>query len=102
VPLVAGTDNGAGATFILELELYQHSGIPAAAVLQIATINSARVMKDDKDYGSIAAGKVADIIIVDGRPDERVSDLRKLNRVIRAGRVYEPLALRSAVSGIQQ
>ena len=101
VPLVAGTDNGAGATFILELELYQFSGIPATAVLQIATINSARVMKDDKDYGSIAPGKVADVIIVDGRPDERVSDLRKLNRVIRAGRVYEPQALRNAVNGVQ-
>ena len=101
VPLVAGTDNGAGATFILELELYQFSGIPAPAVLQIATINSARVMKDDKDYGSIAPGKVADVIIVDGRPDERVSDLRKLNRVIRAGRVYEPQTLRNAVNGVQ-
>jgi imidazolonepropionase-like amidohydrolase len=101
VPIVAGTDNNTGSTFILELELYQHSGIPAPAVLQIATIKAAQVMKDDKDYGSIAAGKVADVIIVDGRPEERISDLRKLNRVIRAGRVYDPQALRNAVFGIQ-
>ena len=99
VPIVAGTDNNTGSTFILELELYQHSGIPAPAVLQIATIGAARVMKDDREYGSITVGKVADLIIVNGRPAEKVSDLRNLEQVIRAGKVYEPRALRAAVSG---
>ena len=99
VPLVAGTDNNSGGTFILELELYQHSGIPARAVLQIATLNSARVMKDDREYGSISPGKIADIIIVNGQPAERVADLRKLETVIRAGRVYDPATLRAAVFG---
>jgi len=100
VPLVAGTDNNSGATYILELELYQHAGIPAPAVLQIATINSARVMHDERDYGSISAGKVADLIVVNGRPAERVSDLRNLDRVVRAGRVYDPKALRAALVGV--
>jgi hypothetical protein len=99
VPLVAGTDNNSGSTFVLELELYQHSGIPAPAVLQIATIAAARVMNDDRDYGSITKGKVADLIIVDGQPAERVSDLRKLTHVVRAGRVYDPAVLRQAVFG---
>ena len=99
VPIVAGTDNNTGSTFILELELYQHSGIPAPAVLQIATINAARVMKDDREYGSLAVGKVADVIVVNGRPHERISDLRNLETVIRAGRVYDPKALRAAVLG---
>jgi imidazolonepropionase-like amidohydrolase len=63
-------------------------------VLQIATIGSARVMKDDKDYGSLAAGKIADVIIVNGRPSDHVSDIRKVETVIRAGRVYDALELR--------
>ena len=42
---------------------------------------SARVMKDDRDYGSIAPGKVADLVIIDGRPAERIIDLRKVERV---------------------
>ena len=96
VPIVAGTDGG---PYNLKLELYQHSGIPAPAVLQIATIGAARVMKDDRDYGSIAVGKVADVIIVNGRPAEQVADLRKIERVFRAGRMYEPQALRSAATG---
>jgi amidohydrolase family protein len=99
VPLVAGTDNNTGSTFILELELYQHSGIPAPAVLQIATLNAARVMKDDREYGSIAVGKVADIIVVNGNPAEKIADLRNVEQVFRAGRLYDPRLLRAAVFG---
>ena len=94
VTLVPGTD---GSSYNVELETYARAGIPAANVLQIATIVPARVMKDDKDYGSIAAGKVADLIVVDGKPAEKISDLRKVERVIRAGRLYEAKALRGAV-----
>ena len=56
-------------------------------------------MKDDRDYGSIAVGKVADIIVVNGRPAEKVSDLRNIEQVIRAGRVYDSRSLRAAVFG---
>jgi imidazolonepropionase-like amidohydrolase len=94
VPIVPGTD---GSSYNVELELYEKSGIPAPEVLRIATIVPAKVMKDDANYGSIAVGKVADIIIVDGRPTERVSDLRKVERVIRAGRPYEVKALQAAL-----
>ena len=56
-------------------------------------------MNDARDYGSIAVGKVADLIVVDGRPAERIADLRKVERVIRAGRIYDAKALRSAAGG---
>jgi hypothetical protein len=96
VTIVAGTD---GSSYNAELENYERAGIPAAQVLRIATIVPAQVMKDDKDYGSIAVGKVADLFLVSGRPAERVSDLRLVERVIRAGRIYEPRALRAAIGG---
>jgi hypothetical protein len=35
---------------------------------------------------------------VDGKPAERVADLRKIERVVRAGRVYDPKVLRAALS----
>jgi imidazolonepropionase-like amidohydrolase len=97
VTLVPGTDNSAGTTYHTELEIYERAGIPAAEVLRMATITSARVMKDDRDYGSIVPGKVADIVIVDGKPAERISDLRNVHRVVRAGRVFDPEALFEAV-----
>ncbi|MEO7966878.1 MAG: amidohydrolase family protein, partial [Gemmatimonadaceae bacterium] len=88
VTLVAGTDNIERISYHGELETYERAGIPAPAVLQIATIGAARVMKDTANYGSIAVGKIADIAIVAGKPHEHVTDLRKTERVIRAGRVY--------------
>ena len=96
VTLVPGTDNVSGLSLHGELEVYERSGIPAAGVLQIATIVPARVMKDDKEYGSIAPGKGADLAIVAGRPAERITDLRRTERVIRAGRVYDSKALYEA------
>ena len=88
VTLVPGTDNMAGLSLLGELEIYERAGIPAPAVLQIATIVPARVMKDDKEYGSIAVGKVADLVIVNGKPAERITDLRKGEIVIRGGKVF--------------
>jgi imidazolonepropionase-like amidohydrolase len=99
VTLVAGTDNSYGNTYHREIELYEQAGIPAPKVLQIATIGAARMMKDEKDYGSIAAGKVADIIIVNGKPAQQVKDIEKVETVIRAGRVYNVRDLLNAVSG---
>jgi imidazolonepropionase-like amidohydrolase len=89
ITLVPGTDNPSGLTYNAELEVYEKAGLPAPFVLQMATITSARVMKDDKDYGSLAPGKVADVVIVAGKPAEHVSDLRKVERVIRGGRLFD-------------
>ena len=97
VMMVAGTDASGSSSFYEELEIYERAGIPAAQVLQMATIGSARVMKEDRDYGSIAPGKVADIIIVDGNPAARISDVRRIDTVIRAGKAYDPAALFEAV-----
>jgi imidazolonepropionase-like amidohydrolase len=98
VPLLPGTDNITSSTYVTELELYEYAGIPAPAVLQLATIVSARFMGDDADYGSIVPGKIADIIIVDGNPAERIADLDRVEHVIRAGRPYSPDTLRRALA----
>jgi imidazolonepropionase-like amidohydrolase len=96
VTMVPGTDNPTGNSYNAELEVYEQAGVPAPTVLQMATIISARVMKDDKDYGSLAPGKVADVVIVNGRPADHVSDLRKVEHVIRAGRLYDVQDLKLA------
>jgi parallel beta-helix repeat protein len=88
VTLVPGTDNVPGLSYHGELETYERAGIPANRVLQIATIVPARVMGDEKDYGSITPGKVADLVVVDGQPATRIRDLRRTELVVRAGRVY--------------
>lgn len=96
VPIVAGTDAFAGFAYHRELELYARAGIPTTDVLRIATINAARIMKRDKDLGSIASGKLADLIIVDGNPVERISDIRRVTYVMKDGQVYDPAAMYAA------
>jgi len=96
VTLVPGTDAFGSRTFDSELELYESVGIPAPVVLQIATIVPARVMKDDRDFGSVAVGKVADLFVVNGKPAEHVKDIRNVEQVVRAGRLYDAHDLRAA------
>jgi imidazolonepropionase-like amidohydrolase len=96
VTIVPGSDN-IDFAYTGELEIYERAGIPAPDVLRIATLVPAQVMNDERDYGSIEPGKVADIIIVDGNPAEHVRDLRKVETVVRAGRVYSVRDLHAEV-----
>jgi imidazolonepropionase-like amidohydrolase len=97
IPIVAGTDALAGFTLPRELELYQQAGIPAPKVLQLDTLGAARVMKQDQQRGSIEAGKLADVILVDGNPAAEVGDVRKVETVVKGGVVYQAADLDRAV-----
>ncbi len=68
----------AGFTLHRELEDYVTAGVLAPRVLQLATLGAARVMKHDRETGSIAPQKVADLILVDGEPTARISDIRRV------------------------
>ena len=100
VPIVAGTDAMAGFSLHSELEQYVAAGIPAPKALQIATLGAARVMKRDVETGSIAPGKAADLILVDGDPAARISDIRRVVTVIRGENLYDAAAL-YAVLGVR-
>lgn len=97
IPLVPGTDAMAGFALHHELELYEFAGIPANEVLQIATIGSARVARREADLGSIAPGKLADIILIDGNPMERITQIRNVELVMKDGVIYRPDELWAAV-----
>ena len=93
IPIEAGTDSMAGFALHRELELDVQAGIPAAQVLQNATLNAARIMSLDKDLGSIAPGKLADVVLVDGDPTKNISDIRKTVVVVKDGVLYNPAEL---------
>jgi len=88
-----GTDNMAGFALHRELELDVMAGIPAAQVLQNATLNAAKIMSMDKDLGSIAPGKLADLTLVDGDPSKNISDIRKTVVTVKDGVLYYPAEL---------
>jgi hypothetical protein len=90
VTIVAGTDALAGFSLHRELELYVEAGIPPADVLRLATLGSARVMRRDIELGSIEPGKVADMILIDGDPLARISDVRRVVLTVRDGLLFDP------------
>ena len=95
VPILAGTD-GAGIELIRELEIYQQAGFTPAEALQSATILPARVVGADKRTGSIAVGKEADMVLVDGDPSRELGALRRVLTVVSDGYVMDADELRTA------
>jgi hypothetical protein len=97
VTITAGTDAGGAWALHRELELYVDAGIPAHEVLRIATLGAAKVMKLDRKLGSIEPGKLADVILVDGNPAERICDIRRVSLVVKNGRIYDSTALNKSI-----
>jgi hypothetical protein len=97
IPVVAGTDGTAGLTLHHELALYVQAGIPAADVLSLATLGAARVMGAERDSGSIAVGKRADLVLIDGDPTRDIAAIRNTDTVVCRGVVYDPAELFAAV-----
>jgi hypothetical protein len=95
VPIVAGTD-GYGYELVRELELYVKGGLTPAEALSTATINPARNVKAADRTGSIAAGKEADLLLVDGDPEKNIGDLRHVDQVMSDGYLMDGNALRAA------
>lgn len=96
VPILAGTDHIPGIMLHRELELQVKAGIPPAKELQIATWNAAKLLKQEKELGSIALGKKADLLLVDGNPAERISDIRRCRLVMKNGTLYSSDAVYAA------
>lgn len=98
IRIVAGTDDLLpGFDLIRELELYSQAGIPNADVLQMATIQPARVMRMDDQLGSLRVGKLADAIIVHGNPLNDMTQLRRVGTTIKGGVIYDTRALYATV-----
>ena len=97
VTIIPGTDALPGYTLHHELELYARAGIAPAEVLRMATWTPALVMGVNKDYGVIAPGKLADMILVDGDPTKNIQDINKITTVIKGGKVYTPVAIERAL-----
>lgn len=95
VPIVAGTD-GWGIELIRELEIYRQAGFTPAEAIQSATIVPARVVGADKRTGSIAVGKEADMVLVDGDASTDLGALRRVVTVVSDGYVMDAAELRKA------
>ena len=77
VTLLCGTDGGNQYALHHELELFVKAGIPDHKVLSMATWNPVKVFRLGKQIWKILPGRVADIILIDGKPDKTLAIFAK-------------------------
>ncbi len=104
--VVAGTDSPIvpyGVSLHTELETYVTGGLSPYEALQTSTLVAAQALGAGADLGSIEAGKLADMVVVEGDPLRNIRDTRRVVLVIKNGRVHqlEELLRRPEGSGEQ-
>ena len=103
--LVVGTDPTGGGGVVAgfsnqrALELLVESGFTPLEAITISTWNGARYLGRDRDVGSIALGKQADLVVLTGDPSARIGDIRNVELVFRQGVGYDPKRLIDSVRG---
>ena len=103
VPLLVGTDSPEpqctpGFSLHQELEMLVESGLPPAAALTAATLHNSSALQHDEHLGSITAGKLADIVLLDANPLDDIRNTRRINTVIHLGHICNPADLLEMVS----
>lgn len=91
--IAAGTDSPIipyGLSLHLELASYAAAGLPLEQVLLTATRNAAQTLHAADDLGTLEAGKLADILILDENPLEDIQHLRRIHRVMMNGVWFDP------------
>lgn len=103
--LVAGTDPTGGGGVVAgfsnqrAVELLVEAGFTPLEAIRIATLNGATYLRREREVGSIAVGKQADLVVIDGDPSTTVSDIRRVRLVFRQGVGYDPQQLVASVAG---
>jgi imidazolonepropionase-like amidohydrolase len=93
VVMGVGTDTIGGAhrfvpaMYIAELKWFVKGGYSIPEALKAATFTNAKLLDMDDKLGSLEKGKLADVIVVDGKPDENLDDLQRIDVVIKDGRL---------------
>jgi imidazolonepropionase-like amidohydrolase len=103
--LVVGTDPTGGGGVVPgysnqhALELLVDAGFTPLEAITIGTRNGARYLGREALIGTVAVGKQADLVVVNGNPSHTIADLRKVEIVFRQGVGYDPAKLIASVSG---
>ena len=102
VPLLAGGDSPQffvvpGFSLHRELEAFRKAGIPPYGVLEAATVNAARCLGAEREFGTVAAGKRADLLLLDSDPRRDLARRESIAGVMTRGRWLDRAALQQSL-----
>jgi imidazolonepropionase-like amidohydrolase len=106
IPFLAGTDTPAGVDVLPgpslhhELERFVAAGFTPAEALRSATLDPARFLKREGDFGRVAKGKIADLVLFDADPLADVRNTRRIAAVVANGRYFSREDLDRILEGV--
>lgn len=107
VPFLAGTDTAAGVDTLPgpslhhELERFVAAGFTPREALETATIRPAQFMGVENDFGAVAPGKIADLVLLDANPLIDIRNTRKIAAVVTDGRYLSRAQLDEMLARIE-
>jgi hypothetical protein len=102
IPIGVGTDAGVTSTYhgwstLHELELLVSSGLTPMQAITAGTGTSAHLVGEDNERGTIASGKIADLLLVKGSPDKNIEDIENTSAVFLDGKELDLNSLEAAI-----
>jgi imidazolonepropionase-like amidohydrolase len=82
-----------------QIELLVEAGFTPLQAISIGTLNGAKYLGRDATIGTIAIGKQADLVVLNGDPSTTIADIRRVDTVFRKGIGYDPAKLIASVTG---
>ena len=99
VAMTPDTDGGQDGENDIEKSFNTTKTMDIEAAIKVATLNGATYLGRADKVGSIALGKQADLVVLDGDPSARIDDIRKVSMVFKEGIGYDPAKLIASVRG---
>jgi len=106
VSILAGTDTSnpfcmPGFSLHDELGLLVRAGLTPLEALQAATLNPAKFLGNEKDFGTVEKGKVADLVLLEANPLDNIANTTKISAVIYGGQIFPRAALDKMLADVQ-
>mgnify|MGYP003624937549 CR=1 FL=1 len=107
VNLLTGSDSDGAGWIVPGFGLHQEfdelgkAGLSPLRILQMTTLNGAHYLGKTATMGSIAAGKIADLVLLKGDPTQDVSNLHKIDSVIKSGHYFSRADLDSLLHQVK-
>jgi imidazolonepropionase-like amidohydrolase len=103
VPILAGSDVAnpycfSGFSLHDELELLVKAGLAPAEAIKSATLNPAKYLDHENDLGTVAKGKLADLVLLDADPLKDIRNTRRIVAVVLGGKLHTKESLQKMLS----